>query len=103
MDPNQGIDLHDRPGVPMEQSSENALVVAPAMARQEPRFEMLKEPSREELSVVYGSGPVPRGISGALRRLAYALPDYRVRRWLLLLVADRIDAVEHGFSRPRTA
>jgi hypothetical protein len=101
MDPYQGIDLHDRPGVPMEQTSETAFVAVQAMAHQEPRFEMLKEPSRAELSVVYGSGPAPRGVSGALGRIAYGLPDYRVRRWLLLLVADRVDAVEHGFSRRR--
>ncbi len=103
MDPNQGIDLHDRPGVPMERASATDLVARTPLGRQEPRFEMLKEPSRTELTVVYGSGPAPRGISGALRRVAYSLPDYRVRRWLLLLVADRIDALEHGGSRRRAA
>jgi len=84
----------------MERNDATSLALTPPLERQERRFEMLKEPSRDELSVVYGSGPAPKGVSGALRRLAYGLPDYRVRRWLLLLVADRVDALEHGWSEP---
>jgi hypothetical protein len=34
------------------------------------------------------------GASGRLRRAAYALPTHAARRWMLLMVADRIDAIE---------
>lgn len=38
-------------------------------------------------------------MSGWLRRRAYRLPDHRARRWLLLMVADRLDALEHRRGR----
>jgi hypothetical protein len=33
-----------------------------------------------------------KGLSGLLRRAAYKLPDWKARRWMTLLLADRIDA-----------
>ncbi len=35
-----------------------------------------------------------KGLSGILRRAAYRAPDWKARRWILLMVADRIDALE---------
>ena len=35
-----------------------------------------------------------KGISGAIRRAAYRAPDWKPRRWLMLLVADRVDVLE---------
>ena len=35
-----------------------------------------------------------KGLSGVLRRAAYKVPDWKPRRWLMLLVADRLDALE---------
>ena len=52
-----------------------------------------------KLTPVFSSAVPPRGVSGALRRLAYRIPDYRARRWLLLMIADRIDVVEHRPGR----
>lgn len=43
---------------------------------------------------VFGTALPPRGLSGALRTRAYAIPEHRARHWLLLLVADRVDVVE---------
>jgi hypothetical protein len=41
-----------------------------------------------------------RGVSGGLRRVAYGVPEHYVRRWLLLLLADRVDLVEHRLADP---
>jgi hypothetical protein len=50
---------------------------------------------RVTLTPVYSTAIPVRGLSGLLRRAAYKVPDYKARRWLLLIVADRIDALEH--------
>jgi hypothetical protein len=42
-----------------------------------------------------------RGLSGSLRRVAYQLPDWKPRRWMLMRLADRIDAFEAALT-PRT-
>jgi hypothetical protein len=48
---------------------------------------------------VFSSANPPRGVSGLIRRLAYRSPDYRPQRWLLLVLADRVDvAREQSFS-----
>jgi hypothetical protein len=99
MTTNQGIDLNHRPGVPMEWEPPQMTSRGQASARQEPRFEILHEPSRSELTPVFGTGGRPHGLSGVLRRLAYREPDYRVKRWLLLLIADRVDAQETRLMR----
>jgi hypothetical protein len=35
-----------------------------------------------------------KGLSGKLRAAAYGIPTHKPRRWMLLLLADRIDAFE---------
>ncbi len=35
-----------------------------------------------------------RGLSGVVRRLAYRHPDWQPRRWMLLMLSDRIDKLE---------
>jgi hypothetical protein len=52
---------------------------------------------------VFGTAQPPQGISGLVRRRAYAIPEHRVRHWMLLLLADRLDLLEYrlgGGSRP---
>lgn len=44
---------------------------------------------------VFGTMVPLRSVSGLLRRLAYRIPEQRPRRWLLLLIADRVDVAEH--------
>lgn len=47
------------------------------------------------LTPVFGTACPPRGLSGAIRRLSYArYSEGRAAHWLLLLGADRVDAVE---------
>jgi len=35
-----------------------------------------------------------KGLSGVIRRAAYKLPDWKPRRWMMLMMADRMDAFE---------
>jgi hypothetical protein len=60
----------------------------------EPEVPVLKRVELEELPPVFGTAVPPRGLSGLLRRRAYAIPEYATRHTLLLLVADRVDVVE---------
>src|SRR4051812_29479418 len=48
------------------------------------------------LTPVFGTSCPPRGLSGAIRKLAYRrYSEGRAAHWLLLIAADRVDAVEH--------
>jgi hypothetical protein len=51
-----------------------------------------------KLTPVYADTVPPRGLSGLLRRRAYRIHEHKARRWLLLLLADRIDVVESGVA-----
>jgi hypothetical protein len=42
---------------------------------------------------VYGTGQPVHGLSGAIRRAAYRVPEHRAGRWLLLLAADRVEVL----------
>ena len=35
-----------------------------------------------------------KGLSGVLRAAAYKLPDWKPRRWMMLMMADRLDSFE---------
>lgn len=59
----------------------------------------LKDASRAELTATFGTGQPPRRLSGLLRSRAYRIPDYQVKRWALLLFADRVDKAEHEVER----
>jgi hypothetical protein len=41
---------------------------------------------------VFGTAVPPRGLSGAIRLLAYRLPDHYPSHWLLLMLGDRVDS-----------
>src|SRR5689334_1646981 len=46
------------------------------------------------LTPVFGTSCPPRGVSGAMRKLAYhRYSEGRAAHWLILLAADRVDAV----------
>lgn len=55
-------------------------------------------PTAMRTTPVFGTAQPPRGVSGALRRRAYALPEHHVSHWLWLLLADRIDLLEHRIA-----
>ncbi|HMJ13763.1 MAG TPA: hypothetical protein VK524_20240 [Polyangiaceae bacterium] len=99
-----GVDrrLEDRPGVPKE--ADPPRVVGNAHwnvpePQATPRASLVS-PTRP-LTPVYSSACPARGVSGMIRRAAYHYPEYRSRRWLMLMLADRVDVLEHNV--PRTA
>lgn len=62
---------------------------------------------RPGLTPVFGTACPPQGASGALRRAAYAgYSEDDARHWMMLMLADRVDVVEHmmgaALKSPRT-
>ncbi|HEY6460497.1 MAG TPA: hypothetical protein VIY73_10115 [Polyangiaceae bacterium] len=64
-----------------------------------PSVRVLKRADLDELTPVFSTATPPHGISGLMRRLAYRSPEHHTMHWLVLLLADRVDAVE---SDPKT-
>lgn len=59
----------------------------------------LEKESHVGFDTLHGQAPytetIPlHGISGMLRRAAYRAPDWKPRKWLTLMLADRVDALE---------
>jgi hypothetical protein len=47
------------------------------------------------LTPVFGTAQPPKGLSGAIRKFSYArYSEGRAAHWLLLMLADRVDAIE---------
>ena len=96
--PGWGADLDpkDRPSVPQE-------VVDPGLSgarwevpeRQPALWPRERSIEHKFLTPVFGTSCPPRGLSGAIRRYSYAkYSEGRAAHWLLLMLADRVDAVE---------
>ncbi|MDF2457443.1 MAG: hypothetical protein K0R51_3436 [Cytophagaceae bacterium] len=58
------------------------------------KVEILKSTERPYLPAVFGTPYPPRALSGVFRRLAFTFSESMNRRWLLLILADRMDVVE---------
>jgi hypothetical protein len=43
------------------------------------------------MTPVFGTATPLRGVSGAVKRLAYSLPDHAPSHWLLMLLGDRVE------------
>ncbi|MFN3930280.1 MAG: hypothetical protein ACK4JY_00900 [Brevundimonas sp.] len=56
--------------------------------------EILQSVEHERRTATYGVSTPPRGLSGAIRRRAFAFSESQWGHWLLLMAADRVDAVE---------
>lgn len=85
----------DRPGVPQELDPPAPLGNAHWLRPDQQQSE--DDPvvgHGRPLTPVYSIANPPRALSGLMRRLAYRMPDYQVRRWALLVVADRVDVLE---------
>ncbi|MFH5821467.1 hypothetical protein [Georgenia sp. AZ-5] len=94
--PGWGADLDpkDRPSVPREQ-------FLPTGAhwdfpeRQEEKWPRERSIEHKFLTPVFGTSTPPKGLSGVIRKYAYArYSEGRAAHWLLLIAADRVDAVE---------
>lgn len=85
-----------RPGVPRERAPEPAGEAHEPPAPQERTVRVLTHTERAEVTPVFGTAAPPRGLSGWMRKQAYRIPEHHAAHFMLLMVADRVDAVEHG-------
>lgn len=96
-----GVDSarEDRPGNPKETTPPRP-IGNPHWTEPEAQMQgelVVKDPLRPVTST-YGTTVPLRGLSGAMRRMAYTIPPYKARRWMLLLLADRVDVLEHNVA-----
>lgn len=95
--PGWGVDLDtaNRPSVPRELPVQPAPGVHWTVPDDQPEHSP-RERSNEHafLPPVFGTSTPPRGLSGAIRRLAYRYSEGRAAHWLILLYADRVASVE---------
>lgn len=96
--PGWGADLDpaNRPAVPRERFDPSATgahwELPVGQVEREPRERSLEHTM---LPPVFGTSVPLRGLSGAIRRLAYRrYSEGRTAHWLLLVLGDRVDAVE---------
>ena len=91
----------ERPGVPMETDPRSLTPTAhwTEPERQKPARGVTKRKELRELTPVFSTALRPRGLSGALRRAAYRIPETRARHWMTLMLADRVDVLEHRLKR----
>ena len=95
--PGWGVDLdpNDRPSVPRElgdTASSGAHWNFPE--RQPEKWPRERSIQHELPTPVFGTSCPPRRTSGAIRRYAYRLSEARAAHWMILLGADRVDALE---------
>ena len=96
--PGWGVDLdpRDRPAVPRERYDPGATGAHWDFPERQPET-WPRERSMEHafLTPVFGTSCPPKGLSGVLRKVAYArYSEGRAAHWLILLAADRVDAIE---------
>ncbi len=98
--PGWGVDLDpkDRPSVPKLQFQEDLSGAhwGEFPDRQPETWPRERSIEHAQLTPVFGTSCPPRGLSGAIRKLSYArYSEGRAAHWLLLILADRVDAWEH--------
>jgi hypothetical protein len=96
--PGWGADLdpHDRPAVPKMKYDPQATGAHWRFpARQPENWPRERSIEHQFLTPVFGTSTPPRALSGVIRRFAYRkYSEGRAAHWLLLIAADRVDAVE---------
>jgi hypothetical protein len=95
--PGWGVDLDpkDRPSVPRERLDPGATGAHwDFPERQEEKWPRERSIEHAMLTPVFGTSCPPRGLSGAIRKYAYRYSEGRAAHWLILIGADRVDAVE---------
>jgi hypothetical protein len=95
--PGWGADLDsaDRPSVPRLKFDPAATGAHWEFPDRQPETQPRERSIEHEfLTPVFGTSSPLRGLSGVVRRYAYRYSEARAAHWLLLLGADRVDAVE---------
>jgi hypothetical protein len=87
------LDPADRPAYPMERTPPR-LDGVPALVPQLRKVEILHSTERPGITPVFGTSTPPRGISGALRRIAFKFSENDLRHWFILMFADRVNVGE---------
>jgi hypothetical protein len=97
--PGWGVDLdpQDRPSVPRLQFQENFTGAHWEFPDRQPeKWPRERSIEHKFLTPVFGTACPPTGLSGRIRRLSYArYSEAQAAHWLLLVLADRVDAVEN--------
>lgn len=95
--PGWGVDLDpkDRPSVPRLKFDPGATGAHWDFPERQPQKRHRERSIEHEmLTPVFGTSTPPSGLSGVVRRFAYRYSEARAAHWLLLLGADRINAIE---------
>src|SRR5690606_27532450 len=96
-----GVDANPKndPTYPMRQRFEGDHLPHWGRPAQQPGFDhVLHSNERPDVTRVFGTSAPVSGVSGMIRRCAFKYSEGRFAHWLLLLVADRVSAVE-GFAQ----
>ena len=89
------LDHKDRPAYPMERHPPRFIHPHEGKLPQQPEnVEVLVSTERPGITPIFGTVQPPKGLSGAIRRVAYQWSENDLRRWLLLIAADRVNVVE---------
>lgn len=89
------LDLAMRPAVPKERMParlEGLHWATPTQQTQ--KVKVLCSIERPGITPIFGSTVPPKGVSGAVRGVAFRYSENDLRHWLLLLLADRINVGE---------
>jgi hypothetical protein len=95
--PGWGVDLdpNDRPAVPREVPGIETGAHWDFPERQAEKWPRERSIEHRFLTPVFGTSCPPKGVSGAIRRLSYRkYSEAQTAHWLLLIAADRVDAME---------
>ncbi len=96
--PGWGVDLDpkDRPSVPRERFDPDLSGAHWDFPERQPeKWPRERSIEHKFLTPVFGTSCPPKGLSGAMRKLAYArFSEARAAHWLVLIAADRVDALE---------
>lgn len=97
--PGWGVDLRaeDRPGIPKELNQETTLSPnhhEPIGTKQVPGLGIQLTLERGSYPPVFGTSVRPKPVSNAIRDFAFRYSEDKLRHWILLLFADRVNMVE---------
>jgi len=97
--PGWGVDADpkDRPSVPRERFEPGSTGAHWDFPERQPEtWPRERSVEHQFLTPVFGTSTPPSGLSGILRRHAYRrYSEARAAHWLILVAADRVDALEH--------